>query len=191
MHPDFNYIEEANVTMSDGFHSNMVSQQALNAHLIVAIQALETLDKVKKALFYGRDPQGSFYMPHENDIQVHRLHDDANSSVRLLHGILGVATEAGEMLEALRKGLNSEGFDTVNLFEECGDNQWYIAAMLRVMGKTFTDAEVTNIAKLRKRFPNKFTEFDANNRNLMGERTTLEDLFTAHEAELAKQNGHS
>lgn len=187
MHQNFNYIEEANVTMSDGFHSNLVSQQALEAFLIVSIEALQKLDKIKKALFYGREPDGVYYMPHETDIKVHTLHKDPHSAVRLLHGILGVATEAGEMLEALRKGLNGEGFDTVNLFEECGDNQWYIAAMLRVMGKTFTDAQVANIAKLRKRFPNKFTEFDANNRNLTGERTTLEDLFTPNEAELAKR----
>lgn len=187
MRQNFNYIEEANVTMSDGFHSDLVSQEALDGFLTAAIEALKHLDKIKKALFYGRESDVDYYVPNETDIKVHTLHEDLHSAIRLLHGILGVATEAGEMLEALRKGLNGEGFDTVNLFEECGDNQWYIAAMLRVMGKTFTDAQVANIAKLRKRFPNKFTEYDANNRNLTGERTTLEDLFTPNEAELAKQ----
>lgn len=174
MSQDFNYIEEANVTMSDNFHRELVSQQAILISLDESIASLERLDKIKKALFYGRQPQGSFYMASEDDIQVNRLHNDPQSGINLLHAIIGMATEAGELLEALRKGLAGGSFDVTNVFEEIGDNQWYAAAALRVAGRTFDDCHRVNIAKLRARFPDKFNEHDANNRNLPAERQILE-----------------
>lgn len=94
--------------------------------------------------------------------------------MRLLHGIIGIATEAGEMLEALRQGVEDGVFDLTNVAEEVGDNQWYAAAILRALKTNFESIQRTNIAKLRARFPNKFTEFDANNRNLQAERQILE-----------------
>lgn len=170
----FNYIEEANVTMSDNYHRELVSQKALVLLLNEAIQSLDRLDKVKKALFYGRKPEGLYYLFNDADIQVHRLHNDPQKGINLLHGILGVATEAGEMLEALSQGLAGLGFDAINLEEEIGDNLWYNAALLRVLGTDFNRVQRKNIAKLRARFPDKFTEHDANNRDLNKERNILE-----------------
>ncbi len=166
-----NYIEEANVTMSDNFHITLVPQNELLAAMRKAILALETLDVMKKALFYGR---GIVPDSQSEDIQFHRLHNDPQNGINLLHGVLGIATEAGEMLEALFNALIGGEFDHINLLEEVGDNQWYAAAILRALGKTFEEVQETNIAKLRARFPNKFTEFDANNRNLEVERKILE-----------------
>jgi hypothetical protein len=39
---------------------------------------------------------------------------------------------------------------------------------------TFDECQRINIAKLRQRFPDKFTEYDANNRDLFAERSQLE-----------------
>ena len=178
MDPNFNYIEEANVTMSDGFHHEMVSQELFVDVLDSAIEALNDLDQIKKALFYGRSMNEELTMIdrdlRNNDIQIHGLHPDPQAGVRLLHGIIGIATEAGEMLEALRQGVEGGVFDFTNVAEEVGDNQWYAAAILRALKTDFESVQRTNIAKLRARFPNKFTEFDANNRNLDAERQILE-----------------
>ena len=54
MEDNFNYIEEANVTMSDNFHFEKVSQELFVDVLDSAIEALNDLDQIKKALFYGR-----------------------------------------------------------------------------------------------------------------------------------------
>lgn len=170
----FDYIEEANVTMSDAYYSDRVSHQAFLTHVREAVDALKKLDVIKKALFYGRHAGEGMYLPHEHDIFVHRLHDDGPQAVRILHGIIGLATEAGELLEALAKSVEGETLDRVNLVEECGDVQWYIAALLRVLHVEFDDVHRINIAKLRKRFPNKFTEYEANNRNIEAERKVLE-----------------
>ena len=178
MEDNFNYIEEANVTMSDNFHFEKVSQELFVDVLDSAIEALNDLDQIKKALFYGRDMNESLTFAEQgvrnNDIQIHGLHPDPQAGMRLLHGIIGIATEAGEMLEALRQGVEGGVFDLTNVAEEVGDNQWYAAAILRALKTNFESIQRTNIAKLRARFPNKFTEFDANNRNLHAERQILE-----------------
>lgn len=178
MEDNFNYIEEANVTMSDNFHFEKVSQELFVDVLDSAIEALNDLDQIKKALFYGRDMNESLTFAEQgvrnNDIQIHGLHPDPQAGMRLLHGIIGIATEAGEMLEALRQGIEGGVFDLTNVAEEVGDNQWYAAAILRALKTNFESVQRTNIAKLRARFPNKFTEFDANNRNLHAERQILE-----------------
>ena len=174
MDPNFNYIEEANVTMSDGFHFEKVSQELFVDILDSAIEALNDLDQIKKALFYGRDMSKELTEIEQgvrnNYIQIHPLHPNPQAGMRLLHGIIGIATEAGEMLEALRQGVEGGRFDLTNVAEEVGDNQWYAAAILRALETNFDSVQRTNIAKLRARFPNKFTEFDANNRNLDAER---------------------
>ena len=178
MDQNFNYIEEANVTMSDNFHFEKVSQELFVDILDSCIEALNDLDQIQKALFYGRAMTEELTAIEQgvrsNDIQIHPLHPDPQAGMRLLHGIIGIATEAGEMLEALRNGIEGGVFDLTNVAEEVGDNQWYAAAILRALGTNFDSVQRTNIAKLRARFPNKFTEFDANHRNLDAERAILE-----------------
>lgn len=195
MNDQFNYIEEANVTMSDNFHFEKVSQELFVDVLDSAIEALNDLDQIKKALFYGRELEKELWFSDQacrnNDIQVVGLHPDPQAGMRLLHGIIGIATEAGEMLEALRQGVEGGVFDFTNVAEEVGDNQWYAAAILRALKTDFESVQRTNIAKLRARFPNKFTEFDANNRNLQVEREILErkpldQLFDEHEKKISK-----
>lgn len=171
---NFDYLEEANVTLSNNFHGELVSKIGLYVALDRAIEAMKILDHIKKALFYGRKSEGTYRLPNEPDIPLEALDSDVSRAVVILHGILGHATESGEMLEALMKGLIGAGFDGTNLMEEIGDSFWYDAILLRLYGKTFDDVQRTNIAKLRARFPNKFSEYDANNRNLEAERKILE-----------------
>lgn len=94
--------------------------------------------------------------------------------MNVIHAIIGKATEAGELLEALSAAAEGEAFDAVNALEEVGDGFWYDALLLRAIGSNFGEAQSVNIAKLRRRFPNAFTEFDANNRDLFEERKILE-----------------
>ena len=93
----------------------------------------------------------------------------------IIHGVIGIATEAGELLEALLNAMNGKSFDAVNMAEEVGDVQWYIALLAKHCGFTLEESQQINIAKLRMRFGDKFSEFDANNRNLKAERSILEN----------------
>jgi uncharacterized protein YabN with tetrapyrrole methylase and pyrophosphatase domain len=59
--------------------------------------------------------------------------------------------------------------------EEVGDTLWYLAIVCRHLGMSFEQIMQQNIEKLRARFPDKFNQDDALNRDLNKERQTLED----------------
>lgn len=97
-------------------------------------------------------------------------------AIRLLHMGMGMSTEANEILDALKKFIfYGKQLDVVNLAEEMGDQFWYLAGMARVLGYIdFDTIMATNIEKLQARFPDKFEEHQALNRNLDKERHILE-----------------
>jgi NTP pyrophosphatase (non-canonical NTP hydrolase) len=95
---------------------------------------------------------------------------------RLIHAGMGITTEAGEFMDALKKHtMYGRQIDTTNLKEELGDLMWYISLACDELGITLEEVMERNIAKLRKRYPEQFTEIDATNRDLKAERATLED----------------
>ena len=94
---------------------------------------------------------------------------------RVIHGAIGICTEAGELQDMIKKHLiYGKDFDPVNVMEECGDLLWYIALALDATGYTMEECMQRNIAKLRKRFPDKFTSEQALTRDLDAERAALE-----------------
>lgn len=168
---EFDYIKESGFTMSDKWFGDNVPKHELVCYLHQSVNALKNLDRLKKQLFYGKDiPNKKFS---NNLTKVF----DTELSQLFLHGILGIATEAGELLELLLKTIENEfsEIDKVNLIEEIGDLQWYEALLARIFNFVFEDCQIANISKLRKRYPNKFTTNDAINRNLNNERKDLEN----------------
>lgn len=94
---------------------------------------------------------------------------------RLIHGMIGLCTETGELQDAIKKQLiYGKPLDITNIIEEVGDLMWYLAIILDACGSSFEQAFDRNIAKLKKRFPDKFTEHAALNRDLDAERAALE-----------------
>lgn len=172
------YIAEANSTASNQFHGDLISRNFFKEIVLNAIDALQTLDAVKKTLFYGKIGPG--FANHGevstncNQLAVYNLAGNPTDALATLHAIIGTATEAGEQLEALANALfNDVPIDRVNLLEETGDGFWYAAVLAKAQGFTFEEAQERNIAKLRKRYPEKFNEYDATVRNLDAERKEL------------------
>lgn len=96
-------------------------------------------------------------------------------TARLIHAGLGLATEAAEFQDMLKKHIMyGKPIDKVNLAEEIGDTLWYCALALRTLGFSFEEIMDKNISKLKARFPDKFTEYHAQNRDLETERKILE-----------------
>ena len=96
-------------------------------------------------------------------------------SIRLNHAAMGMVTESAEFVDALKKMFfYGKQVDTTNLVEELGDLCWYIAIACDELGVSLEQVMDINIRKLQKRFPDKFTEEKALNRNLAEERKTLE-----------------
>ena len=72
---------------------------------------------------------------------------------------LGVAGEAGEVVEIVKKwlahGLSTENAQT-KLLLELGDVLWYVSALAELFGIRLEDVALANVEKLRKRHPEGF-----------------------------------
>ena len=169
------FIADALTTCSPMFHGDMVSDLEFRAGINECIDCLSRLDRIKKSLFYGRD--NNLISDGENDASdiPDKIGNDRAVAVDIIHAILGLATEAGELLEALRSYYNGDPVDWVNLMEETGDGFWYAALLAHRGDFTFEEVQNVIISKLRARFPEKFKAADANERNLIAERAILED----------------
>ncbi len=175
----FDYVGQAVVTLSPSFHGGMVTLQHFDNVLRSTIANLQELDKIKKSLFYGKDnyigPEAGLNVLSDcSDLPTYIVGLDRVDAINFIHGAIGLATESGELLELLRDTLDAKPLDKTNLKEEVGDGKWYMAILATVGGFIWGDDERTNIAKLRARFPDRFTEYDANNRDLTAERAILE-----------------
>lgn len=95
---------------------------------------------------------------------------------RLLHSAMGAVTEAGELMDALKRlVIYGKPLDITNIKEELGDILWYIAIGCDALDTSFAALMRANIAKLQARFPDKFDAELALNRTLSVERAALEN----------------
>lgn len=100
---------------------------------------------------------------------------DKGHDLNLLHAAMGISTEAGELMDAFkRKIFYGKPLDVVNVKEEIGDLMWYVAILMRELDLDLEEVLQLNIDKLRARFPERFTEQHALNRDLERERGILE-----------------
>ena len=154
------------------------------------IHAGNLLDVIKKNQFYGKPininawnahvqslhdlsgADGALLLPEQTDL---RTSDLLPVDPRVFHGCVGVATEGTELIEALMKAVTGiNNVDAVNIQEECIDSCWYIAILHDALELSWDDGLERNIAKLKKRYPDKFTAGDAIVRDLEAERKILE-----------------
>jgi NTP pyrophosphatase (non-canonical NTP hydrolase) len=95
----------------------------------------------------------------------------------ILHAAIGIATEAGELLDPFKKCMfYGKPLDFVNLDEEVGDILWYIAIYAEARGTSILALAERNNRKLKVRYPEKFSTEKAVKRNLGEERQALEDF---------------
>lgn len=83
----------------------------------------------------------------------------------LIHAALGVTGEAGEFADAVKRVAIYEGVpDRANMVEELGDLLWYIAYACEVLGEPLEIVARDNIEKLKKRYPEAYSDFNAHAR---------------------------
>jgi len=85
--------------------------------------------------------------------------------LELLNYGLGLAGEAGEIVELIKKShFHGHVIDKTRITGELGDLMWYVSQVARVTGIDLEDVGQANIEKLKKRYPNGFSEKDSQNR---------------------------
>jgi len=176
------------------------NEDRLKSLLEILIGAGNMLDDLKKNIFYGREIDNRKYMEMYNLLvagfenlevweknpktllsnmvpvdQNERVEHNLTIDPRIFHGIVGMATESTELLEALYKQIITGELDAVNTAEECGDSNWYQAILLDSLGQDWEKMLLVNIEKLKKRYADTaFNAENANNRDLDAERKILE-----------------
>lgn len=78
----------------------------------------------------------------------------------LLHAAVGIAGEAGELLDAVKKTwAYGKPLDLQNVIEELGDLEFYMQAMRNILNLVREDDILqNNMAKLSKRYPTGYTD---------------------------------
>lgn len=83
----------------------------------------------------------------------------------LMHAALGLAGEAGEFADAIKKHLvYGRDLDRENAIEELGDVLWFVALGCNALGVSMADVAQANIDKLRRRYPEKYEDALAHRR---------------------------
>lgn len=161
------YLGDSARTASNTYFTDKATEQEVKETFESFAATGQVLDNQKRRLFYGK---GETLSGGEIDgFSIEKLNGN------IVHAIYGLCTEAGEISEAFLKAAETGEFDEVNLKEEAGDLLWYLAMLFREIGTDFDEVATTNINKLKARFPEKFTQDKAYNRDLGSEREILEN----------------
>ena len=98
-----------------------------------------------------------------------------DKTIDIFHCIVGMQTELGELADAYKKHIfYGKELDITNVSEEIFDLLWYAVNLARIENIDLVKGMQNNIAKLKVRFPEKFTEQNAIERNIEAERKELE-----------------
>lgn len=82
----------------------------------------------------------------------------ANDELMIIWNVIGLAGEAGEIADLVKKGIfHQHGLVTAKVQEELGDLMWYVAALCTKLGISLDDVLSQNIAKLQKRYPDGYS----------------------------------
>jgi NTP pyrophosphatase (non-canonical NTP hydrolase) len=75
-------------------------------------------------------------------------------SAHLLHMAIGLASEAGELLDAIKKhAIYGKPLDLGNVIEELGDVEFYVTGIINGCWLRRDDIIQANMEKLKKRYP--------------------------------------
>lgn len=84
----------------------------------------------------------------------------------LMHMAIGIAGEAGELLDAIKKlVIYRKGLDIENVVEELGDLEFYMEGMRDALAIPREACLEQNIKKLTKRYGEKYSDKAAQERN--------------------------
>lgn len=87
------------------------------------------------------------------------------AQVDLNHAALGIATEAGELCDAIKKNvIYNKKLDTENVVEEIGDLLFYIQMVCNTLGISLDTCMTHNVLKLNKRYPTGYSDQAAQER---------------------------
>lgn len=192
------YIDQA--LRSEQPKPAILGDQGAIAHISeILIAAGDLADLLKRQLIYGKpishgEILGAIGLVKDfcATAEAHRYAPEIQFSEtawhpRLLHAVLGSFGESAELLDALL--ISAEGvepLDIVNVAEEVGDSAWYLALAMAALDECGVSPErvlEANIAKLRRRYPEKFSLEASEHRNVEAERALLDACVAGEDSD--------
>lgn len=77
----------------------------------------------------------------------------------LLHAALGLAGEAGEFVDCVKKHtVYGKPLDANNAIEELGDLLWFVSLGCKALGVSMESVAEQNIKKLKARYPDRYSD---------------------------------
>lgn len=120
---------------------------------------MKSKDYMEKSLENDRTDKG--YLELAESLVGNTMNDNYRN-LRLVHMALGIAGEAGEVVDVVKKTfMYGKALDKEHVKEELGDMLWYMSNLLHEVGSSFEEVMQMNVDKLAKRYPNGFTKKDA------------------------------
>ena len=103
---------------------------------------------------------------------------------RIQQGIIGAASETGELLDALKKHMfQDRPINVANIKEECGDLWFYMTELMAAVDTNIFEVMKMNVAKLKQRYPDGFNTQKSIDRDTDQEREILEEISSKSSCE--------
>lgn len=100
------------------------------------------------------------------------------SQALILHGAIGISTEANEILDLVKKKLfYGKEIEDSDLIDEIGDVLRYLTIFLKQLNTSFEDVMEINVRKMAKRYPEGFNKEKAVERNVEEEKRCVAEEF--------------
>lgn len=144
------YQVAARKTAGTDQYLDRVWQVELIHTLYEFVELAKIIDRAKKAASYGRNIDE---YP-ENYSSVSR----GDIPYDVFHGVLGIAGEAGEIVDLLLQGCVEGTLNVEKMKEEQGDNLWYHAILADGLGTGLAEIAGGNRDKLAKRWEKALAE---------------------------------
>lgn len=118
---------------------------------------------IDPAIYEGQPPSFGFVAILNDEKHVEIVRYDAfvaalakpmeSFTMDLLHGAVGVAGEAGELLDAIKKNwIYNKPLDRTNIVEEIGDIRFYLQVIINALDISEQEVLQKNANKLAKRY---------------------------------------
>lgn len=178
------YKEQSARTMSPNYFPMSISAETIHGIVGVVTEAGELMDALKEAIFYDlkfdrenvREEIGdvmwyimAIVRPEGWDLENIPYEEQSvrsmspnyfpmSISTETIRGIMGIVTEAGELMDALKKTMfYGRDIDRDNVRKRINNIMQYIMVIMRSEGWDLEDIMQENIDKLKIRYPEQFT----------------------------------
>lgn len=146
--------------------------QSLSMAFPMIMESCYKADRLKASLIYGAKNKEFAY-----DVFPAPKYPLKPSELEMLHAILGIISEGGELLEMFFNRKNAgKPIDRTNGLEEAGDLQWFMQLLTHSLQSTQEEVMHMNIKKLHERFGDSYSDINGLVRDHEKERELLESI---------------